>query len=130
MATPPRCWVGYAFLTAGSSLLFDTYTFLETDWSPLRVPMAAPDELGLGYLLASCGVAVLRWPKLILLMEDSAPGASVKLGESLANESVEWRRQRRLPLTKRLAILPNRGLVGGFSVVLLLIPMYLMLEAA
>lgn len=73
MVTPPRQWVGYALLTAGCSLLFDTYTFLQTDWSPLHVPMSAPDELSFGYLLAICGVAVLLWPRLILLGEDIAP---------------------------------------------------------
>ena len=57
-----------------------------------------------------------------------APDASMKLGQNLANQSVEFRRLRRLPLKKRFVVLPNRGLVGGSAVLLLLLPMYLMLE--
>ena len=59
MAVPPRRWVGYALLAAGLSLLFDTFTFLLTNWSPLKVPMYAANELALGCLLTVAGVLVL-----------------------------------------------------------------------
>jgi hypothetical protein len=55
MAIPPRRWVGYAFVVAGLSLLFDTYTFLRTNWSPLHVPMFAATEIALGYSLVAVG---------------------------------------------------------------------------
>jgi biopolymer transport protein ExbD len=64
MAIPPRRWVGYALLAAGLSLLFDTVTFLLTNWSPLKVPMYAANELALGCLLTVAGVLVLLAPTL------------------------------------------------------------------
>ena len=64
MAIPPRRWVGYALLATGLSLLFDTFTFLLTNWSPLKVPMYAANELVLGFLLAVAGVLVLLAPTL------------------------------------------------------------------
>ena len=54
-----RRWVGYALLAAGLSLLFDTFTFLLTNWSPLKVPMYTANELALGCLLTVAGVLVL-----------------------------------------------------------------------
>lgn len=64
MAIPPRRWVGYALLAAGLSLLFDTFTFVLTNWSPLKVPMYTANELALGFLLAVTGVLVLLAPTL------------------------------------------------------------------
>jgi len=64
MAIPPRRWVGYALLAAGLSLLFDTVTFLVTNWSPLKVPMYAANELAVGCLLTVAGVLVLLAPTL------------------------------------------------------------------
>jgi hypothetical protein len=64
MAIPPRRWVGYALLAAGLSLLFDTLTFLQTSWSPLKVPMYAANELAIGFLLTVAGVLVLLAPAL------------------------------------------------------------------
>ena len=64
MAIPPRRWVGYALLAAGLSLLFDTFTFLLTNWSPLKVPMYAANELAVGCLLIVAGVLVLFAPTL------------------------------------------------------------------
>lgn len=64
MAIPPRRWVGYALLAAGLSLLFDTFTFLLTNWSPLKIPMYAANELALGCLLTTAGVLVLSAPTL------------------------------------------------------------------
>jgi biopolymer transport protein ExbD len=64
MAIPPRRWVGYALLAASLSLLFDTFTFLLTNWSPLKVPMYAANELAIGCLLTVAGVLVLLAPSL------------------------------------------------------------------
>ena len=128
MAIPPRRWVGYALVIAGLSLLFDTYTFLRTNWSPLRVPMYAPTELALGYSLAVVGAVVLLAPALLRMVDinSCAPDASMKMGEGLAHESVELRRQRRLPLNRKFRALPNRGLVGGAMILLLLAPVFVM----
>ena len=126
MATPPRRWVGYALVIGGLSLLFDTYTFLRTNWSPLHVPMYAPAELALGYSLAVVGAVTLLAPSLVRMVDSYAPDASLKMGEALAHESVEFRRQRRLPLKRRFTALPNRGLVGGAMIFLLLLPVFVM----
>jgi biopolymer transport protein ExbD len=128
MAIPPRRWVGYALIIAGLSLLYDTYTFLRTNWSPLHVPMYAPSELELGYLLIVGGVVLLLAPTLLHMLDNYAPDASMKMGVGLAYESVELRRQQRLPLKKRLSMLPNRGLIGGPVILLLLIPMFLLVS--
>jgi biopolymer transport protein ExbD len=126
MAIPPRRWVGYTLLVVGLALLFDTYTFLRTGWSPLHVPMIAPRELALGYLLAAAGVLTLFAPLLYRSADPCAPDASMRMGESLAHESVELRRQRRLPLRRRFTVLPDRGLVGGAAILLLLLPVFVM----
>ena len=135
MAIPPRRWVGYALLIAGLLLLFDTYTFLRTNWSPLHVPMFAPSELALGYLLALLGIVLLFAPTLVRIgpilvrmVGSYAPNASMKMGQGLAHQSVELRLQRRLPLKGKFSVLPNRGLVGGVGMLLLLIPMFLIVE--
>jgi biopolymer transport protein ExbD len=126
MAIPPIRWVGFAFLLGGLSLLFDTYAFLRTDWSPFRVPMFAPDELALGYFLAGLGVAMIFVPVLMRATDSIAPDASMKLGVGLAHPSVEVRRQRRLPLGRKFTGPPNRGLVGGAMILMLLLPVFLM----
>jgi hypothetical protein len=128
MAVPPRRWVGYALVIAGLSLLFDTYTFLRTNWSPLRVPMLAPTELALGYSLAVVGVAVLLAPVLIRMADSYAPDASMEMGEGLAHESIELRRQLRLPLRRKFSTLPNRGLVGGAIFLLLPIVFFMVTQ--
>jgi biopolymer transport protein ExbD len=51
----------------------------------------------------------------------------LKMGE-VAPESVESRRQRRLPLSRKFATLPNRGLVGGGMILLLLVPVFVMVN--
>jgi biopolymer transport protein ExbD len=126
MATPPRRWIGYALVIAGLSLLFDTYTFLRTNWSPLHVPMYASNELALGYSLVAVGVVVLLVPYFIHMVGDYAPDASMKMGEGLAHVSVEVRRQRRLPLSRKFTVLPNQGLVGGPMLLLLLVLVFVM----
>jgi len=132
MAIPPRRWVVYALVIAGLSLLFDTYTFLRTNWSPLHVPMFAPTELTLGYSLAVVGVAVLVAPVVIWLGDSCAPDSSMKRGEGLAHESVELRRQRRvrkLPLRRPISGLAGFGLVGGIIYALIAIAMMMMTVA-
>jgi hypothetical protein len=124
MAIPPRRWVGYALVVAGLSLLFDTYTFLRTNWSPLRVSMYVPTEIALGYSLGVVGIIVLLAPVLIRTVDPFAPDASLKMGEGLAHDSVELRRRRRLPLRRKFTVLPNRGLVGGAMILLLLLPVF------
>jgi len=126
MAMPPRRWVGYALLVLGLSLLFDTYTFLRTDWSPLRVPMSVPNELAVGYSLVIVGIVVLLAPALIRMIDPVAPDASMKMGANLTHDSVEVRCKRRLPLREKFSFLPNRGLVGGAMILLLLVPMFVM----
>src|SRR6201998_691451 len=64
MAIPPMKWVGYALLGVGLFLLFDTVTFLLTNWSPLKVPMYAANELAVGCLLIVAGVLLLVAPTL------------------------------------------------------------------
>ena len=96
MAIPPGRWVGYALIIAGLSLLYDTYTFLRTSWSPLHVPMYAPSELELGHLLIVGGLVFLLAPTLLHMLDNYAPDDSMKMGEGLAYESVELRRRRRL----------------------------------
>jgi uncharacterized protein YjeT (DUF2065 family) len=83
MAIPARRWVGYALIVAGLSLLYDTYTFLRTNWSPFHVPMYAPSELQLGYLLIVGGVVLLLAPALIRMVDNYAPDASMKMGEGI-----------------------------------------------
>jgi hypothetical protein len=97
MAIPPRRWVGYALLAAGLSLLFDTLTFLRTNWSPLHIPMFAANELALGYLLAVVGVVLLSAPTLIRLLDRYAPDVSMKTGAELAPQSVENHVPARVP---------------------------------
>src|ERR1700733_10624162 len=128
MAIPPRRWVGYALLVVGLSLLFDTYTFLRTNSSPLHVPMYTSTELVLGYSLAAMGVVVLFAPGLIRMLDSYAPDASVQMGGVLAYESVEFRRQRRLTLKKRLSMIPNLGLIGGPVILVLLIVMFVLVS--
>ncbi|HJT69864.1 MAG TPA: hypothetical protein VJ731_06675 [Terriglobales bacterium] len=64
MARSPRKWAGYALSVAGLLLLFDTFTFLQTNWSPLKVPMYAANELAVGFLLCLAGALVLSAPAL------------------------------------------------------------------
>lgn len=125
MAIPPRRWIGYALVVAGLSLLFDTYTFLRTNLSPFHVPMYASSELALGYSLAVLGVVTLLAPGLIRSLDSYLPDASMQMG---AHESVEFRRQRRLPLRRQIAGLPNLGLIGGPVILVLLIVMFVLVS--
>jgi biopolymer transport protein ExbD len=94
--------------------------------------MFAPTELALGYSLAAVGLAVLLAPVVFHLGDSCAPDASMKMGEGLAHESVELRRQRRarrLPLRRPISGLPGFGLVGGISYALIAIVMMMMTAA-
>lgn len=88
--------------------------------------MSVPNELALGFSLGVVGIVVLLAPVLIRVIDPVAADASMKMGEGLAHDSVEHRRQRRLPLRKRFSVLPDRGLVGGAIVLLLLLPVFVM----
>lgn len=126
MPMPPRRWVGIALFAVGLSLLFDTFTFLRTDWSPLRVPMTASNEIALGYSLGFLGLVVLLQPALVRIAGSFAPDVSMKMGACLAHDSVELRRRRRLPLERKFCFLPNRGFIGGAMIFLLLVPVFVM----
>jgi biopolymer transport protein ExbD len=124
MAIPARRCVGCALVLVGLLLLYDTYTFLRTDWSPLRVPLIASTELAFGYFLIVCGVVAIVAPVLSPVVEDFAPDASLTLAQSLNHESVELRREKRLPLRRRFSTLPNRGLLS-MAVLLVLLPTFI-----
>ncbi|HWZ84169.1 MAG TPA: biopolymer transporter ExbD [Terriglobales bacterium] len=126
MATPPRRWVGYALLITGLLLLFDTETFLRTNWSPLHVSMSVPTELAVAYLLSASGIIAFLAPSLMRIVGSFAPDASVKVAQAFPHQSVEVRLRRRLPLQRKFSALPNRALVGGATILLLLIPAFLM----
>ena len=51
-------------LFPGLSFLFDTFTFLQTNWSPLKVPMYTANELAVGCVLTVAGVLSLSGPTL------------------------------------------------------------------
>jgi len=101
MAIPPRRWVGYALLAAGLSLLFDTLTFLRTNWSPLHIPMYAENELAIGYLLTVVGMVLLFAATLNRALDRYAPDVSTKMEAQLAQQSVGGNRRRGLPLSQK-----------------------------
>jgi hypothetical protein len=90
MAIPPRRWVGYALLAGGLSLLFDTLTFLQTNWSPLKVPMYAANELAIGCLLTVAGVLVLLAPTLKRTLLRIRIGVALILIAAAMYGSWEW----------------------------------------
>src|SRR5437762_1344240 len=92
MAIPPRRWVGYALLAGGLSLLFDTLTFLRTNWSPLKIPMYAQNELAVGYLVTVVGVLLLSAPALNRMLDRYAPDASATEPQ-LPKQSIDVHRQ-------------------------------------
>jgi biopolymer transport protein ExbD len=128
MGMPPRKWVGYGLLIAGLLLFFDTVTFLKTNWSPLYIPLSVSTELDVAYLLSAAGLLTLLAPVLLRIVGSYAPDASVKTGESYPHQSVEVRLRRRLPLRSKHSSLPDRATVGGAMMLLLLIPMFLLVN--
>jgi hypothetical protein len=88
--------------------------------------MSVLNELALGYLLGVFGIIVLFAPALIRTLDPVAPDACMGLWPGRAHESVEVRRTRRLPLKKRFTFFPDRGLIGGAVILLLLVPVFFM----
>ena len=88
-------------MAVGVSLLFDTVTFLRTNWSPLHIPMYAANELAIGYLLAVVGVLLLSAPSLIRMLDRYAPYAPMDKDALLAPQLVEDRLQGQLPLSAK-----------------------------
>jgi biopolymer transport protein ExbD len=113
-------------LTAGLFLLYDTYTFIKTDWSPLRIPMSVPVELIFGCALILAGIFTFFAPTLLSAISEIALDRSMKMGHQLVHESIELRRQQRLPLRTKFVSLPNRGLLG-VVILPLLVPVFLSL---
>jgi Major intrinsic protein len=90
MAIPPRRWVGYALLAAGPSLLFDTLTFLQTNWSPLKVPMYAANELAIGCLLSVVKVLLLSTSTLKRALLRTRIGVALILVSAAIYGGWEW----------------------------------------
>jgi len=95
--------------------------------------MYVPTELAWGFLLAAAGIVTLIAPILIRIpptllrfVSSFAPDGSLKIGQGFPHQSVDLRLQRRLPLKRRFSSLPNRALVGGPIMLLLVIPTFLM----
>jgi len=124
MRMPLHRAVGYAGVVAGLLLVFDTATFLGTQWSPLHVPMYADNELSLAYWLLAIGAAFLFWPvfwRMIRgLFASYAPGLDARVGDGFEHNSIELRRKKRLGLG-RPAGLPDRGVLLGMPVMILLV---------
>ena len=93
MAIPPRRWVGCALLAIGLSLLFDTLVFLRTNWSPLKIPMYAENELAIGYLVTVVGVLLLIAPALNRMLDRYAPGASATTEAQLPQRPIGVHRE-------------------------------------
>src|SRR4029077_909268 len=97
---------GYALLAAGLCLPFDTFTFLLTNWSPLKVPMYTANESAIGYLLAVAGVVLLLAPTLIRILDKYAPDHAIGTGNGgIAHPSVENHVQGRLPPSAKSLVL-------------------------
>jgi biopolymer transport protein ExbD len=93
---------------------------------PLARPDVYPNRACARVFVGGGGSGVFLALALIRMVATYAPDASMTMGEGLAHESVEFRRQRRLPLRNKFTVLPNRGLVGGSVIFLLLIPLFVM----
>ncbi|HZI56577.1 MAG TPA: carboxypeptidase-like regulatory domain-containing protein [Verrucomicrobiae bacterium] len=101
MAIPSRRWIGYAFLAAGLCLLFDTLTFLRTNWSPLKIPMYAENELAIGYLLTVVGVLLLLAPALNRVLNRYAPNIAMPTGGLPEQQSITAHSQGSLPFSRK-----------------------------
>ena len=125
MAISARKGLGYSLVVIGLLLVLDTETFLRTGWSPLHVPLFVDTEFALAYFLIGCGVVALLAPKLIRMLSSYAPGNDVQTAD-LQYHSIEQRRRLRLPLRRKISVLPDRAMVGGAAVLLVLVPTFLM----
>lgn len=122
MAIPIRRAFGYAAAVASLLLLYDTETFIRTNWSPLRVPMTVANEFTLSGGLAIVAVVFLAGPALLRLAEDCGPGEAIAIcHKNSSRPSLEARLRRRFPLRRRFAALPDRGVVFGTPVLVLLV---------
>src|SRR5580765_2082384 len=101
MAIPSRRWIGYAFLAAGLCLLFDTLTFLRTNWSPLKIPMYAENELAIGYLLTVVGVLLLLAPALNRVLNRYAPNSAMPTGGLPEQQSIDAHSQGPLLFSRK-----------------------------
>jgi len=77
-------------LAGGLSLLFDTVTFLQTNWSPLKVPMYAANELAIGCLLSVAGVLLLLVPTLKRMLLRTRTGLALILIATAIYGGWEW----------------------------------------
>jgi hypothetical protein len=127
MAISPRRWLGYVLLVTGLSLLFDTLIFLRTNWSPLKIPMYAENELAIGYLLVVVGVVLLFVPILNRILDRYAPDKSGNPAPQLALRSVDVQSSSPVP-SRREAAFAKKGAswllaILGFLVGLLALSM-------
>lgn len=120
-----RMWLGGALTLAGAFLYYDAETFLGTRWS--RNPISAVTELKLACFLIAAGIVTLFATALARMVSSYAPDPSLQMARDITSDSVELRLRDRLPLRLKLSMLPDRGLVGGALVLLLLVPMSLII---
>jgi hypothetical protein len=83
----------YALLAAGLSLLFDTLVFLRTNWSPLKIPMYAENELAIGYVVTVVGVLLLVAPAVRRMLDRYAPDAAAKSEPQLPQQPIGVHRE-------------------------------------
>jgi biopolymer transport protein ExbD len=86
--------------------------------------MSVSAELTFGYALIVAGICTFVAPTLLSVISEIAPDASMKMGQDLAQPSIESRRRARLRLKDKISVLPNRGLIGVVFLVLS-VPMFL-----
>jgi hypothetical protein len=77
-------------VAAGLAFLFDTLTFLRTNWSPLKVPMYAANELAIGCLLSVAGVLLLLAPTLKRTLLRTRVGVALILISAAIYGGWEW----------------------------------------
>ena len=123
MGQRSRIGVSGALALAGAFLYFDQETFLWTRWS--HNPISSLTELKLAYFLIAAGVVTLFATALARMVSSYAPDPSIQLGRDITTDSAELRLRHRLLLKHKLSILPDRGLLGGTLVLLLLVPTFL-----
>ncbi len=123
MGMPLRRFVGYAALLGGALLFFDTEESLRTGLSPLYIPMYANNEICLASIFLGAGLVMLFGPSLARMIASYGAGDEAKVEPGFEAKSVEERRRKRLPLRRRLAALPDRGVIFGMPVMVLLVVM-------
>ena len=119
--------IGYSALIVGGLLLFDCVMSERVrDW-PVFVPMRLNDELMLTLVvMATAGVlslALVVGRTVMSMAASVAPGDDVKVEPGFESGNVESRRRERLPLKKRMSVLPDRSVLFGAPVLVMLIVM-------